>query len=347
MLELNSNPAVTAKVRAMYGRRISDEQYDELMKRRSVSEIAGYLKSNTHFSAALANINESNIHRGQLEDVLRREVFNSYSRLYRYTNVRGENLFHYVIMEEEIGEILRMVQLLNAGNPQDYIVELPGYLIQGADIPLVELAKVRDFDSLLAVLGDTPYAGIMKRFRPAEPSGMIDYAACEHEFYSFYFDRMFQMLNKNYTGTTRRELGELLTMRIELLNLSTITRAKFFFRSSPDEIRKWIFPYRYKLTKRILSDLIEADGVDQLRKVFKETTIGRKLENHEFTYIENYTDRLKYYISRHYMYFSTNASVSFYAFVLLSQIELNNLISIIEGIRYQISFQEIKKLIIT
>ena len=142
MLELNSNPAVTAKVRAMYGRRISDEQYDELMKRRSVSEIAGYLKSNTHFSAALANINESNIHRGQLEDVLRREVFNSYSRLYRYTNVRGENLFHYVIMEEEIGEILRMVQLLNAGNPQDYIVELPGYLIQGADIPLVELAKV-------------------------------------------------------------------------------------------------------------------------------------------------------------------------------------------------------------
>ena len=110
MLELNSNPAVTAKVRAMYGRRISDEQYDELMKRRSVSEIAGYLKSNTHFSAALANINESNIHRGQLEDVLRREVFNSYSRLYRYTNVRGENLFHYVIMEEEIGEILRMVQ---------------------------------------------------------------------------------------------------------------------------------------------------------------------------------------------------------------------------------------------
>ena len=71
------------------------------------------------------------------------------------------------------------------------------------------------------------------------------------------------------------------------------------------------------------------------------------MEENLSTYIENYTDRLKYYISRHYMYFSTNASVSFYAFVLLSQIELNNLISIIEGIRYQISFQEIKKLIIT
>ena len=80
------NHAVTAKARALYGRRITPEQYKDLLRCRNVPEVASYLKSSTSYADALQNISESNIHRGQLENMLRRWNFDSYAKMYYYLN---------------------------------------------------------------------------------------------------------------------------------------------------------------------------------------------------------------------------------------------------------------------
>lgn len=67
MLDFLSSNVVLAKARTMYGRRLTQNDYNELLKCRNVSEVAGYLKNNTIYSHALAGIVESEIHRGQLE----------------------------------------------------------------------------------------------------------------------------------------------------------------------------------------------------------------------------------------------------------------------------------------
>ena len=128
MLDSYSNNVIAAKARGMYGKHVSREQYEELLRCRTVSEVASYLKTQTHYRSALENINPANIHRGQLENMLRREVFEEYSKMYRYLNVKRESIFHYLIMEEEIVEILRMLLLIKADNAESFIMDLPAYL---------------------------------------------------------------------------------------------------------------------------------------------------------------------------------------------------------------------------
>ena len=346
MLDSYSNNVIAAKAHGMYGKHITTEQYEELLRCRSVSEVASYLKTQTHFRHALENINPANIHRGQLENMLRRDAFEDYSKMYRYLNAKRENLFHYVIMEEEIVEILRMVLLLKADNAESFILDLPAYLISQATVDLMAVAKVKTYDELIEVLKGTDYAEILQRFHPNDKVPTINYVACEHAFYEYFFKRYFAMIKKIYKGKTRKELEELLPTRIELFNLTSIYRTKVFFGAKSTTVARRLYPYRYKLKEKQIQNMIEAPDKEALERIIASTAYARQLPFKDYSYIEHYTNRVSYQINRKYLHFSTNAAVVFLAYFTLSELELGNIINIIEGIRYQVAAEEIRKLLI-
>ena len=71
-----SSNVILAKARAMYGRCLTAQDFHNLLACHSVSEIASYLKNRTAYAGVLADINESTIHRGHLESLLRRKLWN-------------------------------------------------------------------------------------------------------------------------------------------------------------------------------------------------------------------------------------------------------------------------------
>ena len=71
-----SSNTISAKAKSMYGKRLTDADYKDMLRRSSVSDIAAYLKENTSYQTALAQVDTHNIHRGQLENLLLRELFN-------------------------------------------------------------------------------------------------------------------------------------------------------------------------------------------------------------------------------------------------------------------------------
>ncbi len=77
---------IVAKARSMHGDALSKEMYQELMHKKSVPEIAGYLKHETAYAAALKDVRENNIHRGQLESILRQEIVQESHEIYRYAD---------------------------------------------------------------------------------------------------------------------------------------------------------------------------------------------------------------------------------------------------------------------
>ena len=74
-----SSNVILAKARAMYGRCLTAQDFHNLLACHSVSEIASYLKNRTAYAGVLADINESTIHRGHLESLLRRKLWNDYA----------------------------------------------------------------------------------------------------------------------------------------------------------------------------------------------------------------------------------------------------------------------------
>ena len=50
--------AMTTKTKAIYAKRLKDTDYNNLVQKRSVPEIASYLKNETYFRDSLDGINE-------------------------------------------------------------------------------------------------------------------------------------------------------------------------------------------------------------------------------------------------------------------------------------------------
>lgn len=347
MFDNLSRNAITAKARAMYGNRITARQFDDMIKLNSVSEVATYLKNETHYSSVLSGIQPKMIHRGQLENLLKRELYEEYSRLYHYLYSNREDFFKYEIMEEDIKEILRMILLIKSGNAQTYILDLPAYLISKSTLDLLAMAKVQTYDELVQVLERTRYEPIIKKYRPTPESPTIDYISCEHAFFDFYFNNIIKTIKQSYTGKERTQLLDLIGLRIELMNISIIYRSKAYFNTPSTEIVDWIYHYYYKLSAKKMGVLSQAQDKKELDHLLSQTYLHKKMGEIDFDYIEHFVYNLYHHAAQKYFRFSTFSSVSFHSFAMLRSIELINITTIIEGIRYNISKDNLQNYIIT
>ncbi len=69
--------AILAKARAMYGRRLTARNYQELLNCRDLPDLISYLKTRTSYSEALQAANPATTHRAQLETLLRLNLLSS------------------------------------------------------------------------------------------------------------------------------------------------------------------------------------------------------------------------------------------------------------------------------
>lgn len=345
MLGSYSQNVISAKARSMYGKRLTDKDYTELTRKRSVSEVAGYLKNETAYRTCLASINESLIHRGQLEQILRTELFNRYAKLCRYqTGKTAGSFYHYTIINIEITAILNCIRLLNAGKPEEFLFSMPAFLLDHARFEMSKLNDVRSFSDLLSVLSATPYKAILQRLQP-EPGMAIDVTRCEHALREYYFHTVIDLIKRDFKGSARRELTEIFSLQCELINVTIIYRMKKYFHASPDTIRSLMLPYTYYISRKQLDALIEANGEKEAMKIVMETRYSKQVQEENFSFIEHFAQSVLYELNKRRMRYTTHAPTVMVSYMVLCEIETENIIDIIEGIRYNVSPAEIEKLL--
>jgi V/A-type H+-transporting ATPase subunit C len=94
-----------AKARAKFGKRLTEKDYTSLLACHSVTEVMSYLKSYTHYSSALSEINERDVHRGSLESLLRQNLFYEFDSLCRYNSSLSSGFAQYIIETIEVNRL--------------------------------------------------------------------------------------------------------------------------------------------------------------------------------------------------------------------------------------------------
>lgn len=343
MLSSFSSNAILAKARAMYGQRLKTEDYRALLACKTVGEVAGYLKSQTAYGSILAGINEIEVHRLQLETKLRQKLFDDYAALCRYEISVGEHFSQYLITRTEIEQILHSILLLNADMPEEYLFSMPMYLSRHTRIDLSSLSRIKSFDDLLSALAHTPYRALLEPFRPAE-NDRLHFTEIENALYTYLYGNVFQVIGRYMKGEAARQLTELFDSYIDLLNYVRILRLKFTYRSGTDFIRSTLFPYG-AFRKKLLNEVLAAESKEQIDAALAKTSIGRQIAKTEYNYVDEIPNRVKYKTCRRDIRFSTHPSVVMMSYIFLTQCEIYDIITIVEGIRYQLPPDEIEKLL--
>ena len=105
MLDELSALAIVPKAKAIAARRLTKNEYESLARKRSVIEVTAALQAHPAFKSCLAGVSQTNLHRAQLEEALRKDVFFKYESLMRYSFRKG-HFGAYFLMRCEIDELL-------------------------------------------------------------------------------------------------------------------------------------------------------------------------------------------------------------------------------------------------
>ena len=340
-----SNVLLT-KSRAMFGKRLTAQNVSELLSCQTVTEVAAYLKNNTHYAYALRNIDDTNVHRGQLEAALDDLMQKELTALSNYRVDAGEYMRSFMVYSTQIREILKFLRLLSAGRASEYVFAMPKYFVKRDGLDPIRMAQAKSYDEFLRAMTGTVFYKILRNISVTD-EGTIDYTMIEHALYSHLFSYAEGVINKNFHGSAKEDLLGLLGTRSELASFLNIYRFKKFYRACGDDLaRSLVFDFNYKISRKTFDRMLSAESAEEVLDIFRaDTFYGRELGEIDEAYIDQVVNRLSYKRVRHLMRFSTDPTVAVFSYLLLSGIERKDIVTIIEGVRYRVSPDEIAAMI--
>lgn len=340
-----ANGVLSAKARAMFGQRLRSEDYQAMMQKRSVSEVAAYLKRETYFAKALAGIDEQAIHRGQLESLIRMDLFKRFSSLMRYVDRDRIPFYRYGVMDQEITQILACIRSLTANDNLAFIVNVPTHLEKYTTFELEKLTIVKTFEEVLMAIKGTVYEATLRKYQKNSLED-FDFHACETELRQVYLKEILKQIEISFKGSEKQMIKDIFMSREELLNIEKIYRMKKYFHYGPEKIKRLVPIEKAHLTKGEINELIEKVNADDFFTWLKKTSYKKYIEDQQFVYIEYHMKKILYAMDKHQMRFSTNPDLVVLAYMLVSEMETQNIVDIVEGVRYRITPDKIARYLV-
>lgn len=346
MLQSFSSKAIASKARAMYGRRLTGGDYAEMIKKSSVGEVAVYLRDNTHYGQALAELRTEDARRGQLEDRLRSLRYDQYAALTRYCFSREAGFYQYIYLWDEIEQVIKLLRYIGGGSEGEHFPRYSRQLARYCSYDLELLSVCRDYSALLEGMRGTAYYEILRRYPPNEDraKNQIDVVLCECELRSYYYHRVFEMIDKEFGGKAASELRELFLQEIDAENIADAYRLRRFFNSDPSYIRRALLPFETP-SRKLVEQIVTCEDDKELGELLASSRFARG-NVVDSDYIESLTSRERERTSRHALRYSTCPAATLVSYMSQTQIELENVINVIEAIRYGLDAVDIKKLLI-
>lgn len=337
--------AIISKAKSMYASRLKPEDYEELLKYNQISDVVAYLKRNKKYENTLSEVYENEIHRGQLEDLIRKSYFFKVAKIVSFISTKDRKFYELDMIKREIEIVLSSLRSVISGDIKSSVRDLPLFFRKHASFNIEKVIKSLTFRDLLFNLKDTRYYDILQPFYKDDPM-MIKYTDIEHKMMEKYHTIVIKRIDEYFKGKVRRQLMDIYQTKVEIDNIIKIYRLKKFYDADEEEIWKAMITENIRMSHKQLEELIQLENPNEVLEVISKSQYHDYIDDDDYVYIEYQAERIKYHLAKRYMYFSTVPAIVYTVFIFLNEIEQANIFNIIEGIRYDIDKADIKRMLI-
>lgn len=346
MISSLSSGAILSKTRAMFGRRLTAEDYSVLASQRDLASAASYLGNLEGYRDLFDGIDTAGLHRREFEGLLRHRHYGKFESLCRYELSIGEKFSDYILLTTEIELITETLSRVMASRKEETVVMTASpYLDKRLKLDLDAMGRAQTYDELLEAVKDSVFHKELERLGWNPTGELITY---ENALLGEFYKRIFGIIEDSLKGEVRDTLRDIFVSRTDLENLVRIIRFKERFGSAaPDVIRTCLIPAGNIMGERAVK-LTECKnsaaviGTAEEMRCFR----GKLTELGRCRRVDELPDRYMLKRGRHEMYFSPHPAVVMISYFSLAEIEIANIIKIIEGIRYELSPAEIAEYLI-
>lgn len=339
--------ALFAKAKAMYAKRLTKQDYQNMLDCKTVSEVATYLKNKTFYSEYLQKLNTSSIHRGWFELNLKQAKYQNFEKLSHYEYTLGSKFYEYFVIKAEIDEIMQSITLIHTGNKQQYLLTLPGFFIKHSSVDLTQLEKVKNIDAFIDLLKGTDYEKLCLKCINEEKQ-TVNVLLLSTTLEQYKYDKLLNLVKKNVNYKDRKTLNEFIKTEIDIINIQKIYRTSQFLKNNIDILASSVLLEGGALNPQHLRAIAHAQTLKDLVREVEKTSYKRYMKDTDLNlpYVEQFTKELMYRKCRHEFYFSTHPLLVIASYTYLFEQEIENIIHITEGKRYLVPNEKVRQFLI-
>ncbi len=336
-----SSNAILTKARAMYGRRLTQKNFSDLLNCSSVSDVSNYLSSNTQYKDVLSELPSGYVKRRPLENALKKHMLSQIESLAHFEKAIGQELYKYFVIRNEIDEIMSCIRLLKTPNSDEYLMKMPVFLNGLTTIDLFLLAKAQNFDDIIKSVSGTDYEKILTELHPLNET--VNLPSIETALVKYLNEKTEEFAKKSLSKKEREDfIFEVRTVS-DLKKISIIHRLKFIFKFEPERIENLVsFGSGTNIGSKKAKAIIFSESEKDFWENVYSTPYGHGLK--QTPYKSSVEERLnRFLINRAAgkLRFSVYPSVVMFCWIILEENEINNIIHLTEGIKYKIPKDEL------
>ena len=322
-------PNINAKLKAMYANRLTKENINDLIKQNNIKNVVLLLKNK---SDIFKNTYE-NIDRLEIEKLLDESQIKDILKIKKLLNKTDNELFYLFLRQYEIKCVKSILRKLYSDDKtNDIIVQSVKMWTTNLFNDIKGFETIQNFDDFFKTIKRTGHYSFIKKYQNNE---IINIFEIENEIDKLYFEKLYDKVNAN------KNLKKIIGSEIDLLNIEWIIRIKKYYNFDKQRLEKILINRYYKLKPNILNRIMNTNSFDEIKTILSKTPYKNVFASE--TEFEDNTDRFLYKIN--YKVFKEDAfSIAYiFAYINLVDYENNDIINVIEGIRYKMDKEEIIK----
>lgn len=341
---MKSYIAAATKARAMYGQCLTRADFVSLVNKRSVGEIFAYLKNNSSYTRFFSSINENDVHRGELERFLADEIFEEYKRMLGFVDSSKTSVLEFWFVRREIDFLKHSIRGIynheNKSHGLDRFDEPDGFFARHTALNIEKCRNARALSDFEEATAGTVYHDVLVR---ASSVG-ADYFSIAMTLDGLYYKLLWRNMQKYLSKAEQSDMKKYLGSDADMLNIIWIWRGKKYFKFDNKLIYTYLLPIRYKLSEKMISQLVESEGAEQIPDILKSTPYRHLFDRLDDGYFieENYR-RLRYKTAKTIFRTKPDSIAGLFSYLSLKELEILTITRIIEGVRYDLNPELIKK----
>lgn len=332
---------LTAKVRAMSGKLLTPEQFQEMSSLRNVTEVFAYLKKQPVYENLLEKEDENNLHRGKVEAIIKRSLFQDFAKLYRFSNMEQRTFLDAYFMRYEIEFLKSVIRTIFSGQPDKAEVsEYQEIFERHSALNPAKAAEAENMDALIQSLAGTPYERTLQMVSQGMKKDRFDY---EIALDMFFFETSWKQIKKNLKKKDLEVILEAVGTELDSLNLQWIYRAKKYYRMPERDIYALIIPIHYKLNREKIKQLVEAADEKGFFAALKTSRYQRFLPENEDANLEKTCQKIMDGIHSAGLSKNPYTAACLDTYLFRKEQEVHKITTVIECIRYGLPADKIKE----
>lgn len=339
MRKLLSYSGISAKIRAMQSKLITEEEIQEMLQFTSVSQAAAWLKRTPEYSRTWAGLDENTLHRGQIEKLLKASIFADFSKIYQFANSEQRKFLDLYSRRYEI-RILKEIMTNLFDHRDTDPVDLSPYrefFRKHSNLDLDRLTACTTMHEFISALKGNEFYGPLSKIQNHDTALLFDYGMALD---LYYFSLIWNVRKKLFSGKDLEQITTAYGEKFDLLNLQFIYRSRHFFNMAPADIYALLIPMNYKLKQDEIISIVEASSLEEARRMFRQTYYGKKYEHLSAHNLEEFYN----YMLRNTLEKAARKDpysvATLYSYMYHKEHEVNRLTIAIECIRYGVSRDE-------